>query len=112
WQARRATLSGAPLKNSGFLSIRMCTVALLVAFDHALSGQEFAFSGIERQLWLRYPGPWRGNAVFHKADVIKTSKYSRFRANKKTHALRIVTAYAREVAANRGTKENKKIGLR
>jgi hypothetical protein len=45
-----ATLSWAPLKNSGFRSVGMTSVALLVVFNlDSVEVSSFAFSGIHRR---------------------------------------------------------------
>jgi hypothetical protein len=43
----------------------------------------------------------------HRADVTKTSKYSRFRANKKIGTFSSVTACSTRVAARGGREENR-----
>src|SRR5882724_4872579 len=105
-----ATLSWAPLKNSGFRSIGMSCVALLVILDPC-GVKRFAFLGIQLHLWpLWFVTALRSTKqpAGHKADVTKTNKYSRFRANKKIRAFVSVTALLRRVAAQGGTEEDRR----
>src|SRR5260370_1499683 len=92
-------LSWATLKNSGFGSIGISSVALLLMSDRgAVKGSRFRGN--------RAAGD-RTAASRPQSDVTKTSKYSRFRANKKSHAFSSVTACSREVAADGRTEENR-----
>src|SRR6267378_481910 len=80
-----ATFNCAPLKNSGFRSIGMSCVALLVVIDPNPVG-------VKRSLFFGDPAssvtPGGQNMLppGHRADVTEASKYSRFRSNKKTCA--------------------------
>src|SRR5260370_32703230 len=73
------TLSWAPLKNSGFRSIGISSVALLLMSDRgAVKGSRFRGNRVAGD---------RTAASRPQSDVTKTSKYSRFRANKKRTGL-------------------------
>src|SRR5260370_16339137 len=96
------TLSWALLKHSGFRSEGISSVASLLMADRgAVKGSRFRGN--------RAAGD-RTAASRPQSDVTKTSKYSRLRANKKSHAFSSVTACSREVAAEGRTEENRGAG--
>src|SRR6266478_3492366 len=100
------TLSWPPLKNSGFRSMGMSSVAFLFMSDRsAVKG--FTFMGIPRRL-RRRPGQGQQS---RSSDVKETSKYNRFRTNKKRRAFLGVTACSREVAAEARRGENSRAGF-
>src|SRR2546430_16188096 len=86
------TLSWAPLKNSGFRSMGMSSVALLFVHDPGSARiKGFAFFGDAAMRAGTLP------PAGHRADVTKTTKYSRFRANKKSRAFLVLPLIQRRL---------------
>jgi len=84
----------------------MSSVAFLFMSDRsAVKG--FTFMGIPRRL-RRRPGQGQQS---RSSDVKETSKYNRFRTNKKRRAFLGVTACSREVAAEARRGENSRAGF-
>src|SRR5437016_3782439 len=79
------TFSWAPLKNSGFRSIGMSSVALLFPSDRSAVEGIHVYGDTTPSAT-----PTRSGPASHRTDVKETSKYSRFRTNKKRRAFRLL----------------------
>src|SRR6266403_1541695 len=98
-----ATLSWAPLKNSGLRSSGMSSVALLFISDPAWpEPRDSRFRG------CRVAGCCRA-ASRPPADMTKTCKYSRFRANKKRPAFSSVADLDRRLPPEPGERKMEKL---